>query len=175
MSLYKYKNFSPKIDESALVFPNATLIGDVSIGKNAGIWPGVTIRGDKERIVIKDGSNIQEHCVLHADPGFPLTVHENATIGHNVVLHGCTIGSHTVVGIGSIILNGVIVGDNCLITAGSILSLGPTYPANSLISGSPAKVIMKMSESDVQNLKDTAIEYMELAKEYKDQKTFSQL
>lgn len=168
MKSYAFRGISPQIHPSAYIFDDVVIIGDVQIEKNVSIWPGVTIRGDKEKIVIKEGSNVQEHSVLHADPGFPLVIEKNATIGHNVILHGCTVGSHTVVGIGSILLNGAYVGDNCLITAGSILSSGPRFASGSLISGSPAKVLMSLSESDIQNLRDTAKEYQDLAVEYRE-------
>ncbi|BET27129.1 carbonic anhydrase/acetyltransferase-like protein (isoleucine patch superfamily) [Limnobacter thiooxidans] len=167
MKSYTYKNISPQIHPDAYVFDDVVIVGDVVIEKNVSIWPGVTIRGDKEKIIIREGSNIQEHSVLHADPGFPLTIEPNATIGHGVVLHGCTVGAHTVVGIRAVLLNGVRVSENCLITAGSILSAGPRFPAGSLIAGTPAKVLMALSESDIQNLKDTAIEYQDLAQEYR--------
>lgn len=168
MKYYTFKGATPQIHESAYVFDNVVIIGDVQIERNVSIWPGVTIRGDKEKIVVKEGSNIQEHCVLHADPGYPLVIERNATIGHGVVLHGCTVGAHTVVGIGAILLNGSQVGDDCLITAGSILSSGPRFPSGSLVSGSPAKVLMNLSESDILNLRDTAVEYQNLANEYRE-------
>ncbi len=168
MKCYTFKGVAPQIHPSAYIFDDVVIIGDVHIEKNVSIWPGVIIRGDKERIVIKEGSNVQEHSVLHADPGVPLVIERNATIGHSVVLHGCTVGSHTVVGIGAILLNGAQVEENCLITAGAILSAGPRFPSGSLISGSPAKVLMSLSESDIQNLRDTAIEYQDLAAKYRE-------
>ena len=172
MNIYSFNNKSPRIDPSAFIFENATIIGDVVIGKNVSVWPGVTIRGDKEKIIIEDGANIQEHSILHTDPGYPLLISENVTVGHNVVLHGCSIGRNSVIGIGSTLLNGVKINENCLITAGSLISAGPTYPANSMISGNPAKVLMEMQSSDIKNLQDTAKEYMDLAKEYRDTSVF---
>ncbi|RJG06516.1 gamma carbonic anhydrase family protein [Noviherbaspirillum cavernae] len=174
MKTYAFKGIAPQIHPSAYVFDDAIIIGDVLIEKNVSIWPGVTIRGDKEKIVIREGANIQEHSVLHADPGYPLVIERNATIGHGVVLHGCTVGAHTVVGIGAILLNGAQVGDDCMITAGSMLSSGPRFPSGSLLSGSPAKVLMSLSESDIRNLRDTAIEYQDLAAEYRENLTPTQ-
>ena len=167
MKVYAYQGIVPRIHPSAYVFDNAVIIGDVDIGPHVSVWPGVTIRGDKAKIVIAEGSNVQEHAVLHADPGHPLRIDRNCTIGHGVVLHGCTLGSHTVVGIGAVLLNGVHVGDDCLIAAGSLLSAGPRYASGSLIAGSPAKVLMGLSESDIRNLRDTATEYQELAAAYR--------
>jgi carbonic anhydrase/acetyltransferase-like protein (isoleucine patch superfamily) len=168
MKSYTFKGHTPQIHPSAYVFDDVVIIGDVQIERNVSIWPGVTIRGDKEKIIIKEGSNVQEHSVLHADPGFPMVIERNVTIGHGAMLHGCTVGSHTVVGIGAILLNGVQVGENCLIAAGAILSSGPRFSPGSLISGSPAKVLINLSESDIQNLRDNAIEYQDLAVAYRE-------
>lgn len=167
MTIYSFQGRSPRIHPSAYVFDDAVIIGDVEIGPKVSVWPGVTIRGDKAPIMIKTGSNIQEHAMLHADPGYPLTIAENVTIGHGVMLHGCTVGANSVVGIGAILLNGAHVGADCMVTAGTMLSAGPNFPSGSLISGSPAKVLMALSPSDIQGLRDTAIEYQELATAYR--------
>jgi carbonic anhydrase/acetyltransferase-like protein (isoleucine patch superfamily) len=167
MKIYSFQGVSPRIDPTAYVFDDAVIIGDVEIGPRVSIWPGVTIRGDKAKIVIAQGANIQERAMLHADPGFPLMIEANVTVGHGVMLHGCTLGTHTVVGIGAVLLNGVRVGSDCMVTAGALLSAGPSYPAGSLISGSPGKVLMKLSESDIRNLHDTAVEYQDLADAYR--------
>lgn len=167
MKLYAFQGRSPRIHSSAYVFEDAVIIGDVDIGAGVSIWPGVTIRGDKAPIIIGAGSNIQEHSMLHADPGFPLTVGENVTIGHGVMLHGCDIGKNTVIGMGAILLNGSKAGENCLVTAGSLLSAGPQFPAGSLISGNPAKILMTLGSSDIQGLRETAKEYQELATAYR--------
>jgi carbonic anhydrase/acetyltransferase-like protein (isoleucine patch superfamily) len=168
MKIYSFQGVRPRIDPTAYVFDDAVIIGDVEIGPRVSVWSGVTIRGDKARIEIKEGCNVQEHAMLHADPGFPLTIEPNATIGHGAMLHGCHVGANTVVGIGAILLNGVKVGADCLVTAGASLSAGPNYPSGSMISGSPAKVLMKLSDSDIRNLQDTAVEYQELAAAYRD-------
>src|SRR5437899_1358952 len=104
MKSYTFKGVAPRIHPMAYVFDGVVVIGDVEIERNVSIWPGVTIRGDKAKIVIREGSNVQEHSVLHADPGYPLVIDTNVTIGHRAVLHGCTVGSHTVVGIGAVLL-----------------------------------------------------------------------
>lgn len=167
MKLFSFQGHQPRIHPSAYIFEDAVIIGDVEIGPGVSIWPGVTIRGDKARIVIGAGSNIQEHAMLHADPGFPLTVGENVTIGHGVMLHGCDIGKNTVIGIGAILLNGSKVDADSLVTAGSLLSAGPQFTAGSLISGNPARVLMTLSPSDIQGLRDTAKEYQDLAEAYR--------
>lgn len=167
MTIYSFQGRSPRIHPSAYVFDDAVIIGDVEIGPQVSIWPGVTIRGDKAPIMIKAGSNIQEHAMLHGDPGYPLIISENVTIGHGVMLHGCTVGANSVVGIGAILLNGARVGADSMVTAGTMLSAGPNFPSGSLISGSPAKVLMALSHSDIQGLRDTAIEYQELAAAYR--------
>ncbi|WP_213939394.1 gamma carbonic anhydrase family protein [Pseudomonas sp. dw_612] len=168
MTTYRFKGVTPRIHPDAYVFEDAVIIGDVHIEKNVSIWPGVTIRGDKAPIVIREGSNIQEHAVLHADPGYPLTIDKNVTVGHAVVLHGCTIGENSVIGIGAILLNGSSVPADSLVTAGSILSAGPRFVPGSMIAGSPAKRLVELSKSDIQNLRDTALEYQALANEYRE-------
>ncbi|MBR8221961.1 gamma carbonic anhydrase family protein [Burkholderia ambifaria] len=167
MKTYSFNGVSPQIHPDAWVFEDAVIIGDVQIGPNVSIWPSVIIRGDKERIVIGAASNVQERAVLHADPGFPLVIGEGVTVGHCAVLHGCTVGTYSVIGIGAILLNGVRVGDSCLVTAGALLSAGPAYASGSMIAGSPARVLINLSDSDIRNLKDTAVEYQELAALYR--------
>lgn len=169
MKIYSFRDIAPRIHPSAFIFDNAVIIGDVEIGANVNIWPGVVIRGDKAPIVIKAGSNIQEGAVLHADPGFALTIEEDVTVGHAVVLHGCKIGRNTVIGIGAIVLNGAQVPPDSLVTAGTLVSAGPNLSARSLISGNPARVLMELSESDVVAHKETAQEYRELADVYRDE------
>lgn len=168
MNIYKFKEGAPDIHPQAYIFDDAVIIGDVIIEKNVSIWPGVTIRGDKARIVIKEGSNIQERAVLHADPGYPLTIEKNVTIGHGVILHGCSIGENSVVGMGATLLNGSCIPSDSIVTAGSLLGVGPVFESGSMISGSPGKKLMDLSPADIQNLRDTAEEYQVLAGEYQD-------
>ena len=121
------------------IAPDATLIGDVQVGRNAGFWFGVVIRGDNEPIVIGADTNVQEHTVMHTDPGFPLTIGEGCTIGHRAMLHGCTIGDNSLIGMGAIVLNGARIGKNSLVGAGALVTEGKEFPDNSLIVGSPAQ------------------------------------
>lgn len=167
MKLFAFQGLRPRIHPDAYVFENAVIIGDVEIGPGVSIWPGVTIRGDKAPIVIGAGTNIQEHAMLHADPGYPLRLGENVTIGHGVMLHGCDVGAHSVIGIGAILLNGSKVGSCSLVAAGSQLGAGPRLAENSLISGNPARVLMTLDISDIEGLRDTAKEYQDLAKAYR--------
>lgn len=167
MKIYAFDGRSPRIHPSAYVFEDAVIIGDVEIGPDASIWPGVTIRGDKAPIKVGAGSNIQEHAMLHADPGSPLTVGDNVTIGHGVMLHGCDVGANSVIGIGAILLNGALVAPDSMVTAGSLLGAGPAFPAGSMIAGNPARVLMPLSASDIQGLRDTAKEYQDLAEAYR--------
>jgi len=167
MKLFAFKGHRPRIHPDAWIFENAVIIGDVEIGPGSSVWPGVTIRGDKARIVVGAGCNIQEHAMLHADPGFPLTLADNVTIGHGVILHGCSIGENSVIGMGATLLNGSAVGACSLVTAGSQLGAGPRYADNSLISGSPGRVLMTLGDSDVEELRETAQEYRDLADNYR--------
>lgn len=167
MKIYSFRGLAPRIHPSAYIFDDAVIIGDVEIGANVSVWPNVVIRGDKAPIVVKAGSNIQEGAVLHADPGLPLTIEEDVTIGHGAILHGCTIGRNSVIGIGAIVLNGAQVQPDSLVTAGTLVSAGPNPPPRSLISGNPARVLMALSESDVLAHRETAQEYRDLADAYR--------
>jgi carbonic anhydrase/acetyltransferase-like protein (isoleucine patch superfamily) len=142
------------------IAPNASVIGDVALGEDCGIWFGATLRGDTERITLGARSNIQEGSTLHADPGFPLTIGEDCTIGHNAIVHGCAIGAGSLVGMGAIILNGARIGAGCLVGAGALVTEGKTFPDHSLIVGSPAKAIRTLDEAAVDRLKAAAARYV---------------
>lgn len=167
MKLFAFEGLRPRIHPEAYIFEDAVIIGDVEIGPGASIWPGVTIRGDKAPITIGANTNVQEHAMLHADPGHPLTLEQGVTVGHGVMLHGCHVGAYSVIGIGAILLNGSKVGSCSLVTAGSQLGAGPRFADNSLISGNPARVLMTLADSDIEGLRDTAREYTELANAYR--------
>ena len=143
MPLYELDGQRPTFDDqdSNWIAPDASVIGNVHLGKNAGIWFGVVIRGDNEQISIGADSNIQEHTVMHTDIGYPLTVGEGCTIGHRAMLHGCTIGDNSLVGMGAIVLNGARIGRNSLVGAGALVTEGKVFPDNSLIVGAPAKAV----------------------------------
>ena len=155
MPIYSLDGISPEFDDLASnwIAPDAVLIGRVRLGRNAGIWFGAVIRGDNEPIVIGEDSNIQEHTVMHTDPGFPLTVGKGCTIGHRAMLHGCTIGDDSLVGMGAIILNGARIGAGSLVGAGALVTEGKEFPERSLIVGSPAKAIRTLDDAACERLK----------------------
>ena len=169
MSIYQLGEHIPEIDPSAYIAENATLIGKVKVEANASVWFGVTIRGDNELITIGRGSNVEENAVLHTDMGFPLTVGENVTIGHQVMLHGCTIGDGALIGIQAVVLNGAKIGKNSLVGAGALVTEGKEFPDNALIIGSPAKVARILSAEDLAKLAVGAQHYIERGQEYKTQ------
>lgn len=148
------------------VAESAQIVGEVVIKDGVGIWFGATLRGDNEPIVVGEGSNIQENSVLHTDMGFPLTIGNGCTIGHSAVLHGCTIGDNSLVGMGAIVLNGARIGRNCLIGAGALVTEGKEIPDNSLVVGAPAKVIKTLGADVEAMLKLSAAHYVENAKRF---------
>lgn len=153
MAIYQLGEHAPEIDPSAYIAESANIIGKARIEANASIWFNVTIRGDNETITISENSNVQEGCVLHTDPGFPLTVEKNVTVGHQAMLHGCTIGEGSLVGIQAVILNGTKIGKNCLVGAGALVTEGKEFPDNSLIIGSPAKAVRTLTEDDIARMR----------------------
>ena len=142
------------------IAPDAHLIGKVRIGFEVGVWFGAVLRGDNELIDVGAGSNIQEHCVLHTDMGFPLTIGENCTIGHRATLHGCAIGDNSLIGMGATVLNGAKIGNNCLVGAGALVTEGKAFPDNSLIVGAPAKAIRTLDARAVEGLTRSAQSYV---------------
>lgn len=169
MPVYALDGQLPQFDDqaSAWLAPDATLIGRVRIGRNVGIWFGVVVRGDNEEIAIGDDSNVQENTVMHTDIGFPLTVGKGCTIGHRAMLHGCTIGGNSLIGMGAIVLNGARIGRNSLVGAGALVTEGKEFPDNSLIVGSPAKAVRTLDEKAVEMLKWSAAHYVQNARRFK--------
>lgn len=159
MSIYALGQHIPKIHEDSWVAPDANLIGQVVIEQGASVWFGSTIRAEHDEIRVGVGSNVQENCVMHIDPGYPLTIGQNCTIGHKVMLHGCTIGDNTLVGMGAIILNGAKIGKNCLIGAGALITENKEIPDNSLVMGSPGKVVRIVDAATVESLYQSALHY----------------
>lgn len=142
------------------IAPDAHVIGKVKLHKDVGIWFGAVLRGDNELIEIGEGSNVQEHSMLHTDMGFPLTVGKGCTIGHRAILHGCTIGDNSLVGMGAIVLNGAKIGNNCLVGAGALVTEGKVFPDNSLIVGVPAKAIRTLDDAAIEGLRKSAASYV---------------
>lgn len=162
MPLYAIDGIRPEFEDeaSAWIAPDASVIGNVRVGRGVNIWFGTVIRGDNEPIRIGEGSNVQEHAVMHTDPGFPLTIGTGCTIGHKAMLHGCTIGDNSLVGMGAIVLNGARIGRNCLVGAGALVTEGKEFPDNSLIVGAPAKVVRTLDQAAIEGLRRSAEHYV---------------
>lgn len=167
MAIYQLGEHIPQIDPGAYVTDSANIIGKARIEANASIWFEVTIRGDNELIVVGENSNVQECSVLHTDMGYPLTIGKNVTIGHQAMLHGCTIGDGSLVGIQAVILNGAKIGKNCLVGAGALVTEGKEFPDNSLIIGSPAKAVRTLSEEDIARMHGNTRNYVERGRLFK--------
>ena len=148
------------------IAPNATMVGDIVLRTNASIWFNAVLRGDNEPIVIGENSNVQDGSVLHTDMGSPLVIGTGVTIGHLAMLHGCTIGDNSLIGIGAVILNGAVIGRNCIIGAKALIAEGKTIPDNSLVMGAPGKVVRQVDEAGVESLKLSALHYVETWKRY---------
>ena len=161
MPIYTLGLHAPQIDPQSWVAPNATLIGQVHLARNASIWWNATLRGDKDLISIGENSNIQDGSVLHTDPGMPLIVGSNVTVGHLVMLHGCTVGEGSLIGIGAILLNRSVIGKNCLVGANTLIPEGKVFPERSLIIGSPGKVVRELSDEEVARLPGSAERYVQ--------------
>ena len=166
MPIYSLGDRRPNLGRDAWVAPNATLIGDVRLGDNASIWWNAVLRGDNDTITIGANSNIQDGSVLHADEGAPLTVGTNVTVGHLVMLHGCTIGEQSLIGIKSVILNNAVIGRHCIIGANSLIPEGKVIPERSLVMGSPGKVVRQLNDEEVARLLLAAHGYVANARRY---------
>lgn len=160
MPIYALGDFTPKIHETAYIAPTATIIGNVEICEGASVWFGAVLRGDNDLIKIGKNSNIQDNSVLHTDPGIPLIVGEGVTVGHRVMLHGCTIGDHSLIGIGSTLLNRVTIGESCLVGAHSLVTEGKAFEDKSMVIGSPARRIKTLGDAQVAMLKMSAAVYV---------------
>jgi len=160
--LYALGTSAPRFHdpEDAWVAPDAAVVGDVEIAAGVGIWFGAVLRGDRERIEVGANSNIQDLSVLHTDPGFPLVVGQGCTIGHRAILHGCTIGPNSLVGMGAVILNGARIGANCLVGAGALVPEGREVPDGSLVVGMPARVVRALSAEEIANNRASAAHYV---------------
>ncbi|MHB9842098.1 gamma carbonic anhydrase family protein [Paraburkholderia terrae] len=167
MTIYSISGNAPQIAGSAWVAPQATLIGRVDLGERTSVWFGAVIRADNEPVKIGAASNVQEGAVLHTDPGFPLDIAANVTIGHQAMLHGCTIGEGSLIGIQAVVLNGAVIGRNCLVAAGAIVTEGKSFPDRSLILGAPAKVARELSDEEVARLNASAADYARRAELYR--------
>jgi carbonic anhydrase/acetyltransferase-like protein (isoleucine patch superfamily) len=160
MAIYELDGTAPRIAESAWVADSAQVMGNVELADDASVWFGAVVRGDTEIIRIGRRSNIQDMSVLHADIGMPLTVGEDVTVGHKVMLHGCTIGDGSLIGIGAVVLNGAKIGKGCLVGAGALVTEGKEFPDGSMILGSPAKVVRQLTPVQLEGLLRSARQYV---------------
>ena len=165
--IYDFKDNTPTLHEESWVASSAILIGKVILKKDANIWFNAVLRGDIETITIGEGSNVQDGSVFHTDPGCPLTLGKGITVGHMVVLHGCEVGDDTLIGIGSTILNKTKIGKNCIIGANTLIPENKIIPDQSLVLGSPGKVIRQVTNKEVEEIKENAKHYVENYKKYK--------
>ena len=166
MPLYTIGNKTPQTTGQNWIAPNATVIGDIRLGRDASIWWNVVLRGDNDPITIGDGTNIQDSSVLHTDDGVPLTIGTGVTVGHMVMLHGCTIGDNALIGIGSIILNRAVIGKNSIVGANTLIPEGKVFPDGVLIVGSPGKVVRELTSDEIARLRTSAANYVTNASRY---------
>jgi len=169
MAIFKIGTHTPDVDASAYVTDSASVIGNVHLAANTSIWFGAALRGDNELISIAEGSNVQECAVLHTDIGYPLVVGKNVTIGHQAMLHGCTVGDGSLIGIQAVVLDGAVIGKNCLVAAGALVTSGKEFPDNSLIMGSPAKAVRELTQEQINDIQRGVTTYIERAAYFKQQ------
>lgn len=167
MALYELDGVAPQVAASAWVADSAQVMGQVELGADASVWFGCVVRGDSDRIEVGAGSNIQDASVLHADAGMPLVIGRHVTVGHQVMLHGCTIGDESLIGIGAIVLNGAKIGKNCLVGAGSLVTEGKEFPDGSMILGSPARVVRQLTDEQIAGLRRSAQHYIDNARRFR--------
>ena len=167
MAIYSIGDRQPILGRDVWIAPNATIIGDVRLGDNASVWWNAVLRGDNDTIAIGAGSNIQDGSVLHADAGVPLTLGANVTVGHLVMLHGCTVGEQSLIGIKTVVLNNAVIGRHCIIGANSLIPEGKEIPERSLVVGSPGKVVRQLSDEEVARLQRSAQGYVANAQRYR--------
>ncbi|TXG80518.1 MAG: gamma carbonic anhydrase family protein [Rhodocyclaceae bacterium] len=164
--IYSLGDKTPRIDPQSWIAPNATVIGDVELQRDASIWFNAIVRGDCDRIVIGEGSNIQDGAVLHTDPGVALTIGKHVTVGHLAMVHGCTVGDGSLIGINAVILNNVVIGRECIIGANALIPEGRVIPDRSLVVGSPGKVVRQLSDEEATGLHESAHHYVDNARDF---------
>jgi carbonic anhydrase/acetyltransferase-like protein (isoleucine patch superfamily) len=166
MPLYRLGDLAPSLAPGAWAAPSADLIGDVRLGPRASVWFGAVIRADNTSILVGEDSNIQDGAIGHSDPGFPLTVGARVTVGHQAILHGCTIADDCLIGMGTRILNGAVIGSECIVGAGALVTEGKTFERGSLIVGAPARVVRQLTDEERKALRISAEHYAEKAQRY---------
>ena len=165
--IYKLENFIPEIDNGCFIAPNATIIGQATLAENVSIWFNVVIRADMDMIKIGKNTNIQDGCILHVDKNMPMIISENVTVGHKVMLHSCTIGENSLIGMNAVVLNNAKIGKNCIIGANALVTENMEIPDGSLVVGSPAKIIKQVDQATQEKLMQSAIHYVENGQRYK--------
>ena len=168
MPIYQLGDKKPVIPDSCYISPEAVIIGEVILGERVSILPGAVLRADNEPITIGDDSNVQENSVLHTDPGVPLTLGKGVTIGHCVMLHGCTVGDGSLIGVGAVVLNNSVIGKNSLVGAGAVVIEGKTFADRAVIFGSPAKAVREVSDDNIERLKGSAASYVQRGSYFKE-------
>ena len=173
MTIYALEGFTPQFPagNDYWVAPNATLIGRVRLLKNASVWFGAVLRGDNDWIEVGENSNVQDNSVIHADPGQPVTIGANVTVGHKVILHSTTVGNNSLIGMGSTLLNRSKIGNNCIVGANTLIAEGKEFPDGSLIVGSPGRVVRQLSDAQLAMLKISAEVYVQNYKRFRDAMT----
>ena len=166
MPIYKLGEFTPEIDPQTWIAPNATVIGKIRLARNVSIWWNCTLRGDIDQIVIGENTNIQDNSVLHTDHGIELNIGRNVTVGHHTILHGCTIGECTLIGMGATLLNRSVIGKNCLIGANTLIPEGKVIPDRSLVVSSPGRILRELTDEEVAHLADSAMRYVANGQRY---------
>jgi carbonic anhydrase/acetyltransferase-like protein (isoleucine patch superfamily) len=167
MAIYQLDDHSPQIDPTAWVADTAQVMGAITLAAHTSVWFGAVLRGDTETIQIGEGSNVQDLAVIHADIGLPVVVGKHVTVGHQVMLHGCTIGDESLIGIGAVVLNGARIGRHCVVGAGSVVTEGKAFPDGSLIMGTPAKVVRELTPEQIEGLRMSAKHYIQNALRFK--------
>lgn len=167
MTIIDIEGSTPQVPATAWVAPNATLIGKVTLGEHASVFYTSVLRADRDAITIGERSNIQDGCVVHGDPGFPVTVGSGVSVGHRAVLHGCTVEDNSLIGMGAVVLNGAVVGAGSLVAAGAVVTEGMQIPPGSLVAGVPAKVRRELDEDALEALRQNARTYVELAETHR--------
>lgn len=168
--LYKYKGKYPNVHSSSYLAPGAQLIGNIELKEDTSVWFNAVLRGDNEKITIGKGTNIQDGAVVHVDPGYPVHVGEYVTIGHNVVLHGCTVKDGALIGMGATILNGAVIGEGSLVAAGALVPEGKVIEPGVLVAGVPAKVIRTLTHRQIEQSKEGALHYVQNGANFRDEK-----
>ncbi|MDQ0351414.1 carbonic anhydrase/acetyltransferase-like protein (isoleucine patch superfamily) [Alkalibacillus filiformis] len=173
--IYRYKNHTPRIDETAFIADNARIIGDVEIGKESSIWFNVTVRGDEGPIRIGERCNIQENSMCHLYEQFPLTLEDEVSVGHNAIVHGCTLRKGVLIGMGATVLDGAEIGEYSIIGANSLVPSGKVIPPRSLVLGSPGKVVRELTDEDMKMIEETIDVYANKGQEFNDPTIFERV